>query len=181
MLDTSDVPGGVISIVTGERDALATVLAQHDEVAAIWYVGSAAGSARVEKACAGNIKSSWVTGGPRDWSSAPQGQGREYLRRATQIKNIWIPYGMYMQRMGQAAPRRTVDAIMLTTSSILRYRRRKRVFPLPAGVRWSCAGIGRAADPVFARFGRRRVVVAAQASRPRAVAPHLRVGSARAR
>jgi aldehyde dehydrogenase (NAD+) len=29
----------------------------------------------------------------RDWFDIGQGQGREYLRRATQVKNIWIPYG----------------------------------------------------------------------------------------
>jgi aldehyde dehydrogenase (NAD+) len=94
VLDTSDVPAGVVSIVTGERDVLAKVLAQHDDVAAIWYAGSKSGSAMVEKACAGNIKASWVDGGrSRDWYRAPEGQGRDYLRHATQIKNIWVPYG----------------------------------------------------------------------------------------
>ena len=94
VLDTSDVPAGVVSIVTGERDVLAKVLAQHDDVAAIWYAGSKTGSALVEKACAGNIKASWVNGGrSRDWYRAPEAQGRDYLRHATQIKNIWVPYG----------------------------------------------------------------------------------------
>ena len=49
VLDTSDVPGGVVNIVTGERDALAKTLAEHDEVAALWYFGPKAGSAIVEK------------------------------------------------------------------------------------------------------------------------------------
>jgi aldehyde dehydrogenase (NAD+) len=94
VLDTSDVPAGAVSVITGERDMLATVLAQHDDVGAVWYAGSEAGSARVETACAGNIKASWVNHGRgRDWHSAHEGQGREYLRHATQIKNIWIPYG----------------------------------------------------------------------------------------
>ncbi|MGD0474567.1 MAG: aldehyde dehydrogenase family protein [Candidatus Velthaea sp.] len=94
VLDTSDVPAGVISIVTGERDALAKVLALHDDVDAIWYAGSQAGSAMVEKACAGNIKASWVNDGrERDWHRAPEGQGRDYLQHATQVKNIWVPYG----------------------------------------------------------------------------------------
>jgi aldehyde dehydrogenase (NAD+) len=94
VLDTSDVPPGVLSIVTGERDLLAKVLAQHDEVRAVWYAGSQAGSALVEKACAGNLKASWVNDGRgRDWLSVREGQGREYLRHATQIKNIWIPFG----------------------------------------------------------------------------------------
>jgi aldehyde dehydrogenase (NAD+) len=95
VFDTSDVPGGVINIVTGERDELAKTLADHDEVAALWYFGSAAGSAAVEKASAGNLKPTWVSNGKaRDWTSATQGQGAEYLRRACQVKNIWVPYGV---------------------------------------------------------------------------------------
>ena len=94
VLDTSDVPGGVVNIVTGERDALAQTLARHDDVDALWYVGSAEGSRVVERESVGNLKQTWVNyGKKRDWFSAVQGQGREYLRRATQVKNIWVPYG----------------------------------------------------------------------------------------
>ena len=93
VLDTSDVPGGVVNIVTGERDVLARTLAEHDEVDAIWYVGSKEGSTMVEKASCGNLKATWVNNGrQRDWLSA-QGQGKDYLRRAVQVKNIWVPYG----------------------------------------------------------------------------------------
>jgi aldehyde dehydrogenase (NAD+) len=94
ILDTSDVPGGVLNIVTGEQDELAKTLAQHDDIAAMWYVGSKEGSRVVEKASVGNLKATWVNyGKQRDWFDPVQSQGREYLRRATQIKNIWIPYG----------------------------------------------------------------------------------------
>ena len=94
VLDTSDVPGGVVNIVTGERDALAQTLARHDDVDALWYVGSTEGSGVVERESVGNLKQTWVNyGKKRDWFSAAQGQGREYLRRATQVKNIWAPYG----------------------------------------------------------------------------------------
>ncbi len=94
ILDTSDVPAGVINIVTGEQDELAKTLAQHDDVAAMWYVGSKEGGTLVEKASSGNVKATWVNyGKQRDWLNDTQGQGREYLRRATQVKNIWIPYG----------------------------------------------------------------------------------------
>ena len=95
LLDTSDVPGGVINIVTGERDELAKTLAEHDDVAALWYFGPAAGAAMVEKASSGNLKAAWCgEGKARDWFSAEQGQGAEFLRRATQVKNIWVPYGV---------------------------------------------------------------------------------------
>ena len=94
VLDTSDVPAGVVNIVTGERDALAKTLAEHHDVAALWYIGPKAGCAMVEKASASNLKATWVNDGKaRDWFSTEQGQGREYLRRATQVKNIWVPYG----------------------------------------------------------------------------------------
>lgn len=94
VLETSDVPGGVVNIVTGDREELAEVLAKHDEVASLWYFGTAEGSARVEAESIGNLKQTWVGHGRRrDWSSSEQGQGREFLRRATQVKNIWVPYG----------------------------------------------------------------------------------------
>jgi aldehyde dehydrogenase (NAD+) len=94
VLDTSDVPDGVVNIITGARDELAKTIAEHDEVAAVWYHGSAEGSAMVEKSSAGNLKPTWVSDGlATDWFSTKQGEGREYLRRATQVKNIWIPYG----------------------------------------------------------------------------------------
>ena len=94
VLDTSDVPGGVINIVTGDRDELADVLSKHDDVACMWYVGSAEGSAAVERNSVGNLKATWVNDGyARDWHDPVQASGREYLRRATRIKNIWVPYG----------------------------------------------------------------------------------------
>ena len=94
VLDTSDVPAGVVNIVTGARDELAKVLAEHDEVDAMWYVGPAAGSRIVELASIGNMKRTWVNyGRRRDWFDRTQGEGRELLRHAVQVKNIWVPYG----------------------------------------------------------------------------------------
>ena len=93
VLETSDVPAGVVSIVTGERDSLAKTLAEHDAVDAVWYFGTRAGGRMVEDASAGNLKQTFVEdGAARDWLSA-DGQGRTFLARATQVKNIWIPYG----------------------------------------------------------------------------------------
>jgi aldehyde dehydrogenase (NAD+) len=94
LFDTSDLPPGVVNIVTGRRDELAAVLASHDDVDAVWYFGSAEGSAEVEKLSAGNMKRTWVGhGAGRDWLDGREGAGEEFLREATQIKNIWIPYG----------------------------------------------------------------------------------------
>src|ERR1035437_8033324 len=93
VLETSDVPAGVVNIVTGRRDELAKVLAEHDGVDAIWYFGSPEGVKACELASTGNMKQTWCESVARDWGSATQAEGREFLRRATQVKNIWIPYG----------------------------------------------------------------------------------------
>ena len=90
VLDTSDVPAGVVNIVTGEANVLTRTLAEHDGVDAVWYVGDAAGAAQVEALSAGNLKATWSSARTMDWAEA---QGREFLRRATQVKNIWTPYG----------------------------------------------------------------------------------------
>ncbi|HEX7001802.1 MAG TPA: aldehyde dehydrogenase family protein, partial [Trueperaceae bacterium] len=94
VLDTSDLPAGALSILPGVRDELANVLAKHDGVEAMWYFGSASGSAMVERESAGNLKATWVNNGKkRDWFDREQAEGREFLRRAVRVKNIWVPYG----------------------------------------------------------------------------------------
>jgi aldehyde dehydrogenase (NAD+) len=87
VLETSDVPAGSVNIVTGARMELAKTLAEHDEVAAMWVCADAECESLVEKASAGNLKSTWVID---DWQNT---SGTAYLRHATQVKNIWIPYG----------------------------------------------------------------------------------------
>jgi aldehyde dehydrogenase (NAD+) len=94
VLDTSDMPGGVVNIVTGDRESLARVLADHDEVDAIWHFGSSESCADIEHASAGNLKRVWTDNGlDRDWNDQRQGEGDEFLRHATHVKNVWIPYG----------------------------------------------------------------------------------------
>ena len=94
VLETSDVPPGVVNIVTGRRDELRPVLAGHDDVDGMWVFGDAEGAAEVERLSAGNLKRTWVSddaGG--DWYDRRYGEGPEFLRHATQVKNIWVPYG----------------------------------------------------------------------------------------
>jgi aldehyde dehydrogenase (NAD+) len=94
VFDTSDVPAGVINIVTGIRQELSDVLAAHDDVDAVWYLAPDEGSGPVERHAAGNMKRTWVANGvSRDWTDPQQSEGAEFLRHATQIKNIWVPYG----------------------------------------------------------------------------------------
>ncbi|MEY2733713.1 MAG: hypothetical protein RL340_772, partial [Gemmatimonadota bacterium] len=91
VFESSDVPAGVINIVTGAKDALATVLAAHDDVESIWYWGTAAGRTAVEAASIGNLKRTWCHAASVDWAHAPDAPA--FLREATQVKNIWVPYG----------------------------------------------------------------------------------------
>jgi aldehyde dehydrogenase (NAD+) len=94
VLDTSDLPGGVLNIVTGASDSLAKTLAEHDQVDGLWYHGTAQGSALIEAASIGNLKRTWVNNGrARDWWSPATGEGRAFLAAATQVKTIWLPYG----------------------------------------------------------------------------------------
>ncbi|MEZ4424092.1 MAG: aldehyde dehydrogenase family protein [Gemmatimonadota bacterium] len=93
VLETSDVPAGVVNVLTGFKDELAPVLAAHDDVAGLWYFGHREGSQEVERLSAGNLKRTWVDHGrSREWTG-PSGADEEFLREATQIKNIWVPYG----------------------------------------------------------------------------------------
>lgn len=94
VFETSDLPAGAVNIVTGVKDELAAVLAKHDAVQAMWYFGSREGSEVVERESAGNLKATWVNfGAKRDWYDPVQAEGREFLRHATRVKNIWVPYG----------------------------------------------------------------------------------------
>ena len=89
VLETSDMPAGVVNIVTGGREELSKTLAEHRGVDAMWYFGP--GGKKIEQASADDLKRTWI-GAPQDWFDASS-EGREFLRRATQVKNVWIPYG----------------------------------------------------------------------------------------
>lgn len=94
VFDTSDLPGGVVNILTGDRDHLTKYLTEHQDVQSMWYFGSAEGSKFVEFASAENVKRTWVSYGlERDWTDPEQGQGEEFLYQSVQVKNIWIPMG----------------------------------------------------------------------------------------
>lgn len=96
VLDTSDLPGGALNIVTGSADELARTLATHGDVDAVWrHDGSLEGCAEVERLSSETLKRTWVGGGKgRDWFDAKQACGRSVLQHASQVKNVWIPYGV---------------------------------------------------------------------------------------
>ena len=93
VLDTSDMPGGVVNILTGRHAELAPTLAGHLDVDSVWSFSSADLSAEIERGAAGNLKRTWVNHGTaRDWFGA-EGAGRAFLDAATEVKTVWVPYG----------------------------------------------------------------------------------------
>ncbi|WP_425091713.1 aldehyde dehydrogenase family protein [Tropicimonas sp. S265A] len=93
VLDTSDVPAGVVNIVPGCHNDLAGPLASHLGVDAVWSFSSSPLSAQIEEASAGNLKRSWVNyGRSHDWAGVER-DARTWLEAATEIKTIWVPYG----------------------------------------------------------------------------------------
>ena len=93
VLETSDVPAGVVNILTGPQAEVAEPMARHMDIDAVWCFGDPALSAVVEKGAASNIKRTWVNHGKaRDWMGR-DGEGRAFLEAATEVKNIWVPYG----------------------------------------------------------------------------------------
>ncbi len=93
VLETSDLPAGVVNIVTGSHAELAKPLAGHMDVEAVWSFSSTPLSALIEKEAAANLKRTWVNHArARDWLGA-EGEGRAFLRHATAVKTVWVPYG----------------------------------------------------------------------------------------
>lgn len=88
VLETSDVPAGVVNILTGVHADLAPHLAAHANLDAVWSFSSADISTTIEAKSAASLKRTWVNHGmARDWPS------HIWRMQATEVKTIWIPYG----------------------------------------------------------------------------------------
>ena len=90
VLETSDIPAGVANIVTGAHATLAPVVATHAAVGAVWNFSDPTLTAEIEKGAADTLKRTWAF--RTDWT-APAAEGRAFLRHATEIKTVWVPYG----------------------------------------------------------------------------------------
>ena len=94
VFDTSDLPAGAVNIITGYTSQLLKVLAEHDDVDAIWCFADEASAAAAKFYSVGNLKQVFTNEGRSiDWFDVKQGEGRWFLQHATQVKNIWVPYG----------------------------------------------------------------------------------------
>jgi aldehyde dehydrogenase (NAD+) len=94
LFDTSDVPAGAVNLVTGYVSQLLKTLAEHDDVDAIWCYGDEATVASAKAMSTGNLKQVWTNEGRQiNWFDPQVAEGRWFLEHATQVKNIWVPYG----------------------------------------------------------------------------------------
>lgn len=93
ILETSDVPAGVVNILTGSHSELAPNMGKHLNIDAVWSFSGSDLSATIEREAAGNLKRTWVNDSlARDWHG-PDGEGRAFLQASTEVKTIWVPYG----------------------------------------------------------------------------------------
>jgi aldehyde dehydrogenase (NAD+) len=91
IIEASDVPAGVWNVLTGVYSELEPTLGDHLGLSSVWHFGSVEGGQRIQKLSAGNLKQTWtMPDGTIDWFGSP---AKEFLRRATQVKNVWVPYG----------------------------------------------------------------------------------------
>ena len=94
VFDTSDLPDGAINIVAGYSSQLLKTIAEHDDIDAIWCFSDESSAAAAKSFSVGNLKQVFTNEGRAiDWFDAKQGEGRWFLQHATQVKNIWLPYG----------------------------------------------------------------------------------------
>ncbi|MBQ0868768.1 aldehyde dehydrogenase family protein [Streptomyces sp. RK75] len=90
VLATSDLPGGVVNVLSGDTVEIARPLAAHQDVNAIDLAGADAESAaELEGAAAENLKRVLRPGGD-DWSAVP---GLERMTAFLETKTVWHPIG----------------------------------------------------------------------------------------
>lgn len=94
IFDTSDLPGGVVNIVSGRHAELIPTLSEHMSVDGIWHFGDPVHNKSIDIASTSNLKQTWIVNRNHiDWLQRNNSITKELLRKSTQIKNIWIPYG----------------------------------------------------------------------------------------
>lgn len=85
VLETSDIPTGVVNILTGSHTELAPQVGGHADIDAVWSFAEADLAKTLEVEAAGNLKRVWIAKG--------QPSSQAFLDAATAVKTVWIPYG----------------------------------------------------------------------------------------
>ncbi|XP_036445459.1 aldehyde dehydrogenase family 16 member A1 isoform X2 [Colossoma macropomum] len=98
VLQASDIPAGVVSVITGGRNQLTQALANHSEIQAIWYWGSLEGCQFLQHTCCSPLKRLWLhceeeegKDGGKYWSHPSPSLQEEMWREAVVWKSVWIP------------------------------------------------------------------------------------------
>ncbi|MCU1492643.1 MAG: putatively rane-anchored aldehyde dehydrogenase [Acidimicrobiaceae bacterium] len=92
VLATSDLPSGVVNVLTGRTHELAPVLASHRDVDALDLAGAPAElEVELEEAAAGNVKRVLRSAGPSDWAAEPTPQR---MLAFVETKTVWHPIGI---------------------------------------------------------------------------------------
>ena len=86
VLATSDLPGGVVNILTGYRSELAPVLAGHMDVNALDLAGADGDVAELERLAAENVK--------RVVRGSANGQSPWEVAAFLELKTVWHPIGV---------------------------------------------------------------------------------------
>jgi acyl-CoA reductase-like NAD-dependent aldehyde dehydrogenase len=100
VLATSDVPGGVVNLLTGSSAEIAPHLSAHADVNALDLTGADAELATVlERAASDTVKRVYRPHGTPDFAAAP---GTARLRAFLEIKTVWHPTGALSLAGGSA-------------------------------------------------------------------------------
>jgi len=94
MLATSDLPGGVVNLLTGLRSELIPTFATHTHLRAISGVANAEERKQIKLAAADSVKRVHLFKAEekRDWS-ADSAQGLYEIRDMVEFKTTWHPIG----------------------------------------------------------------------------------------
>lgn len=88
ILEASDIPAGVVNIITGLHSELVPTLADHDGIDAMFGFGNPDLIKEIERRSAANLKQTWAGD-----ATLLDLRTTEILRHCTQVKNVWVPYG----------------------------------------------------------------------------------------
>uniref|UniRef100_A0A3Q3JDQ7 Aldehyde dehydrogenase domain-containing protein n=1 Tax=Monopterus albus TaxID=43700 RepID=A0A3Q3JDQ7_MONAL len=95
VLQSSDLPAGLVNVISGNRDQLTVALANHSVIKAIWYWGSAEGCQYLQYTCINPLKKLYLSCQKdkegRDWTQSHPTLLEEMWRNAVQWKSVWIP------------------------------------------------------------------------------------------
>lgn len=94
VLQSSDIPGGVVNVMFGEQGPLSLALATHNNVHAMWYFGTPEGCHLVQVSGIENRKQVWSEEfSRRKWNSMLQGTGYAINSHCVNRKRVIMPAG----------------------------------------------------------------------------------------